>query len=120
MKVNALSSSSRAFSDAISKPRTTSLGCMPMTSRLTARLRSSPAKMRTKLVLSPCSASWACEAPTSSLAAGWMTSISRMMVAASDVTKSRPRWLMISLFLPASRAKRGRTEERRFFSTVDT
>lgn len=37
---------------------------------------------------------------TSNLAAGWTTSTSRMIVAASDVTNKRPRWLMRSLFLP--------------------
>ena len=37
---------------------------------------------------------------TRSLAAGWTTSISRMIVAASEVTKRRPRWLMISLLRP--------------------
>lgn len=40
-------------------------------------------------------------AMTSSFAAGWTTSISRMMVAASEVTNIRPRWLIISLFRPA-------------------
>ena len=46
------------------------------------------------------SVAWAWEAMTRSLAAGWTTSISRMIVAASEVTNNRPRWLMMSLFLP--------------------
>jgi hypothetical protein len=46
------------------------------------------------------SVAWAWEAMTRSLAAGWTTSISRMIVAASEVTNSRPRWLIMSLFLP--------------------
>ena len=46
------------------------------------------------------SASCAWEAMTRSLAAGWTTSISRMIVAASEVTKRRPRWLMMSLLRP--------------------
>lgn len=44
--------------------------------------------------------SWACDAMTSSFAAGWTTSTSRMIVAASDVTNSFPRWLIKSLFRP--------------------
>ena len=46
------------------------------------------------------SASCACEAMTSSFAAGCTTSISRMIVAASEVTKSLPRWLITSLLRP--------------------
>lgn len=44
--------------------------------------------------------SWACDAMTRSFAAGWTTSTSLMMVAASEVTNSRPRWLIKSLLRP--------------------
>lgn len=37
---------------------------------------------------------------TKSFAAGCTTSISRMIVAASEVTKSLPKWFIKSLFLP--------------------
>jgi hypothetical protein len=47
------------------------------------------------------SASCACDAITTNFAAGCTTSISLIIVAASEVTNSRPKWLMTSLFLPA-------------------
>lgn len=43
---------------------------------------------------------------TSSFAAGCTTSISRMIVAASEVTKSLPRWLISSLLRPRSTRER--------------
>ena len=46
------------------------------------------------------SASWACDAITSNFAAGCTTSTSLMIVAASDVTNNRPRWLIKSLLRP--------------------
>lgn len=57
------------------------------------------------------SASWACEAMTSNFAAGWTTSTSRIIVAASEVTNSRPRWLMRSLFLPIESCFNGWNEK---------
>src|SRR6266571_8271838 len=48
------------------------------------------------------SVSCACEAITSSFAAGCTTSISRTMVAASEVTNSLPKWLITSLFRPVA------------------
>lgn len=44
--------------------------------------------------------SCACDAMTSSFAAGWTTSTSLMIVAASEVTNNLPRWLITSLFRP--------------------
>src|SRR6266702_5922048 len=48
------------------------------------------------------SVSCACEAITSSFAAGCTTSISRTMVAASEVTNSLPKWVITGLFRPVS------------------
>src|SRR6266702_2040581 len=59
------------------------------------------------------SVSCACEAITSSSAAGCTTSISRMMVAASEVTNSLPKWLTTRLVIQSVdislRTRRGRS-----------
>ena len=57
------------------------------------------------------SVSWAWEAITSNLAAGCTTSISRMIVAASDVTNSLPRWLINNLFRPVMVPHRGQKSD---------
>ncbi len=59
-----------------------------------------PARMMTRFVASPISASCCCEAMTSSLAAGWTTSSSRRMVTASLVRMSFCRWLTTILLRP--------------------
>lgn len=70
-----------------SKPSTISLGCNPILIKLSAYSKSSPAKVITKLVLSPHSSSYIFAAITTILAAGCYTSNSFIIVAASLVTK---------------------------------
>jgi hypothetical protein len=65
-----------------------------------AWLSNSPAKVITKLVISPHSCSCILEAITTILAAGWATSSSYMTVAASEVTKILSRWLITIFFMP--------------------
>lgn len=67
-----------------------SLVWSPMRSIFSAFSRSADAKMTTAAVPSPASRSCASAALTNICAAGWMTSSSRRMVAASDVTNSLP------------------------------
>ena len=61
---------------------------------------SSPAKVITKLVMSPHSCSCILDAITIILAAGCCTSSSVITVAASEVTKILSKWLMTIFFIP--------------------